>query len=333
MAQLSSPQQRIKRANPARPCPICGKTGCGQCGTLTLCWRVESPRIAKSGAFIHGDGTPYRFQLVSRIAPLIADLDHRHAVFSALLDRLSLADAHREHLHTVRGLTDETIESSTLRTVPSVTEADAITAALADQFDLAHVPGFWHDADKWRLRFAGKPGFFIPLRDTLGRIQALQIRLLNNHPTLRYLLVSTSPDEFPQGASSGAPTHFTGCGESDRLVIVEGGLKAIICAQLMRCRVAGLVGAGTFGRNFGWQLRTSLPGLRAVAIALDAPESEKSDRARENVAGHLTRLRASLTDAGFPVSELRWPAAKGKGLDDFLLQQQREQQQVQEGRA
>jgi hypothetical protein len=46
-----------------------------------------------------------------------ADPDTLHAVYSALLDRLSLSEAHREALHG-RGMADDAIDRAVYRTLP-----------------------------------------------------------------------------------------------------------------------------------------------------------------------------------------------------------------------
>jgi DNA primase len=309
----SSQRERLKRSNPHRPCPICGGTGCGQSGTLTLCWRVESEHQAKSGAWIHGEARPYQQVFTRRVAPPLAPIERRHAVFSTLLDCLTLSGPHADHLAEVRGLDDDTITRNQFATVPTRDEAAELVQGLAAQHDLSNVPGFYLSETGWRLRFAGMRGFYIPLRDVHGRIEALQIRRDGDDPKFRYCLVSTPHDEFPRGASSGAPLHFAGY-PTEKLIITEGGLKAIICAQILGCCVIGLVAAGTFGGSIGWRLRRDLPDLRDVAIAFDADSATNP-----KVAQHLKRLQEALSIAGYAPSLLTWPAEQGKGLDDFLL--------------
>lgn len=310
----------MKRSNPRRPCPICEGQGCGVSGGLVLCWRVPSDRTAKSGAYIHGtEPMPYEKRIAQRIAPNIAPIERRHEVFSALLERLALSNAHAEHLATVRGLRAEIVSGAQFRTVPDYKQADAITAEIASEFDLAHVPGFYRKDDKWRLRFAGMPGFYIPLRDVQGRIEALQIRRDGNDPKFRYCLVSTPPDEFPQGASSGAPAHFAGNVASEQIIITEGGLKATICASLLGVCVVGLVAAGTFRDSFGWKLRNELPNAANIGIAFD-----RDAATNEKVGAQLKRLRESLERAGYEPVTLTW-AGDYKGFDDYLLQERDEQ--------
>jgi hypothetical protein len=281
---------------------------------LTLCWRIESERQAKSGAWIHGTAPlPYERRIAQRIAPTIAPIDRRHEVFMAFLKRLTLSDRHADQLSTVRGLSDAAIAQARFASVPSYKKAEALIAELSQSFDLAHVPGFYRKDEDWRLRFTGMAGFYIPLRDAQGRIEALQIRRDGADPKFRYCLVSTPPDEFPQGASSGAPPHFAGDVTSAQVIVTEGGLKATICASMLSVCVVGLVAVGTFRDSFGWRLRQDLPNAASIGIAYD-----RDAATNDKVAAQLKRLRASLELAGYEPVTLTWPADY-KGLDDYLL--------------
>lgn len=308
-----SSRQRITRSSSRAPCPVCGGSGCGQVGSLALCWRVESDRQAKGGAWIHGRMIEAEKQFIRRADPPIAPIERRHAVFGALLDRLALAGAHADHLAETRGLSDATIVAEGFASVPDGKAAARLVAELAAEFDLAHVPGFWRKEKEWRLRFAGVAGFYIPIRDPLGRIEALQIRCDTNEKAKRYLLVSTPPDEFPQGASSGAPAHFAHPDQQETVVITEGALKAMICADHLQACVIGLVAAGCFRSSIGWRLRRDLPGARRIGIAFDSDW-----RSNAKVAEQRQRLIEALSVAGYAPTTLTWPGAY-KGLDDYLI--------------
>ena len=320
---------RVKRSSPRNPCPICGGQGCGQIGeSLVLCWRVQSDQPTRSGAWKHG-ALPYdQKRLRQRVDPPISPIERRHAVFSALLDRLPLSSFHADKLMQERGLDDAAIARYQFASVPDYATAGRVTKELAAEFDLTQVPGFYlkdepgdeFDAyfqPTWRLRFVGErmQGFYIPLRDVQGRIEALQIRRdAVDDEKFRYCLVSTPDDEFPAGAGSRAPYHFAGNVQAEKAVITEGGLKATVCAQMLGCCMFGLVSVSTFQSSIGWQLRRDLPNLRELAIAFDADA-----RANRAVACQLKRLQEALEAAGYQPKLLTWPAELGKGLDDFLL--------------
>jgi hypothetical protein len=317
---------KLRRVTAKAPCPVCGKpTGCGISanGEVIVCWRVSDgaykPTNDGSG-WVHLRIDPSRPR-TPYIAPLriIAPAARRHAVYSALLERLPLAPHHWGHLEGYRMLSEETITRCQFATVPTRDEGDRIAAELAGEFDLMNVPGFFWKDNAPRLRFAGVYGFFIPLRDHLGQVSALQIRRDCTDArycvsTSRYLLVST-PD-LCGGACSGAPPHFARHWQiRDALLITEGGLKAEVCAEQLRQPVCGLVAVGTFGSRFGWELRDKFPRLRRTAIAYDQENNEATARQKE-------RLINALEEAGLEVEVFEWEG-DAKGYDDFLIAQRR----------
>lgn len=314
---LPSRRQKLKRANPRTPCPVCGGDGCGLGEGLTLCWRVASGKQAKSGAWIHVEENASRRRYIPRpvyIAPPLAPIERRHAVYSALLDNLPLYKIHADQLANRRRLSDKTIAAEGFASVPAKSFAAPLVEKLASEFDLTHVPGFFKGGDRWHLRFVGMSGFYIPIRDHKGRISALEIRRGTDDPKRRFLLLSTGGDGFPLGASSGAPPHFAKPHRRHTVVITEGALKADVCAELLDVCVVGLVAVGTFGSLLGWQLREALPGLGQIYIGYDADW-----RTNDKVRYHLRRLTEALSKAGLSAKALEWPPEQGKGLDDYLM--------------
>lgn len=313
----SSSQDRIRRSSHRNPCRICGGEGCGQAGELTLCWRVESEKQARSGAWIHGTKREGFERRIERIEAPRADISRRHQVYSALLERLELRAEHADHLTDVRRLGESTIIAQGFASVPDFNLGRPIVQALAKDFDLQHVPGFWQKDGEWKMRFQNIPGFYVPIRDLQGRIEALQIRrdaMPEGEKRSRYLLLSSDPSEFPQGASSGAPIHYARPDRQATTIITEGALKANICAELLGCCVIGLVAAGTYPFTIGWDLRRAMPEIQKIAIAYDADY-----RTNDKVRRHLTRLQESLSAAGYDARRLEWPIEQGKGLDDYLI--------------
>jgi len=251
-------------------------------------------------------------------APSLAPIERRHAVYSALLDRLPLYNIHADQLANRRRLSDTTIVAEAFASVPARAFAEPLVEKLAGEFDLSYVPGFFKGGNHWLLRFVGMHGFYIPIRDHKGRIAALEIRRDTEDPKRRYLLLSSGGEGFPLGASSGAPAHFAKphlvC---DAIAITEGALKANVCAGLLDQPVCGLVAVGTFGDRFGWQLRTWFPKLQRAAIAYDMEENENTDKQK-------ARLVKSLETAGLEAAVFDWPKEMGKGFDDYLISQQGE---------
>lgn len=246
-----------------------------------------------------------------------ASIERRHSVYSALLSILPLHGRHADHLTSVRRLSEETITNSQFASVPSREDGDALAREFAQHAELRGIPGFWRRYEQWVMSFSGTSGFFLPIRNLAGQIEALQIR--TDAGKAKYLLFSST--DRPDGCSSGAPVHFARVGrDAQSVIITEGALKAEVVAEQLCAPVIGLVGVGTFRDSFGLQLRRELPALRQVLIGFDQPEGEESDRARENVVRQLDRLHESLRRAGLRSETMRWTGAKG--LDDFLNAQE-----------
>lgn len=308
---------KLKRSGGKRACPICQGDGCGQGDGIALCWRVQdsATKQAISGAWIHRiDGQSSPVECRPRFETPLAAIERRHAVYSALLQLLELSSRHRAHLAQERRLSFPSITHAEFRSVPARTVGDALADQLALQWELKGVPGFWRKDGRWILRFAGMDGFYIPIRNHAGQIEALQIRTMTNDVKgKRYLLVSS--DGLTDGVSSNAPAHFTRF-QSNELFITEGALKAEIIADQLKKPVVGLVAVGTFDESFGLKLKQQRPDARTVRIAFDSDW-----RTNEKVQKQMLRLSESLKRGGFAVKVERWEGAKG--FDDYLLRAKR----------
>lgn len=330
----NSPLRRVKRNH---KCEICGKPdwcNYSEDGVFALCMRVSAGSIkqAKNGAYVHvltpsyGDfrdsfipSAPIGVGGMEESEPLVvANADKKHAAYSFLLGEcLSLSSAHRERLRNYRRLSEAAINRNLYASLPGMAKAQEIAAAMQQRFgdDLRGVPGFYQDeSDRWMIRPLS--GLVIPVRDSQGRIVALQVR-----PDLsgknKYLWLSTPPDEYMGGASSGAPVHFANpdlTSDSGFAVITEGALKADIISELSGCAAIGIAGVNTFDEEtFGLELQDALPELERVAIAFDADW-----RANKAVRGALKRIINALEPTELTLLILNWDARYGKGLDDFL---------------
>jgi len=171
------------RVSRHHPCPICGRPdwcSVSADGRLAACRRVEQ------GAFrskTDKDGAAYYLHRLtagddsSTTPPLVpagptstrADADSLHAVYSALLARLSVSAAHRADLQR-RGLPDAEIDRRAYRTLPVQGRA-GLARELRDRFGdsvlrvpglvmrqrdgrryltLAALPGCWFRFGTWR---------------------------------------------------------------------------------------------------------------------------------------------------------------------------------------
>lgn len=308
-------RSRLRRSSIKTSCPVCGKDGCGQKDGLVLCWRVQkgSLRQALSGAWIHTaiNGSPVLVQ--RRIETPLASIERRNLVYGELLKALSLTQSHGNHLASERRLSNATIIKAGFRSVPSRMLGDALAGQLAKRWELKGVPGFWRKDGQWVLRFAGCDGFFIPIKNAVGQIEALQIRAFQGES--KYLLVSSK--DLTDGVSSGAPHHFAGHPGAS-VIVTEGALKAEVIAEAKRRRnepdyVIGLVSVSTFEESFGANLKRICPFINTVQLAFDADW-----RTNNKVQKQMERLANSVKAAGLRLRVLTWDS-EAKGYDDELL--------------
>jgi hypothetical protein len=242
-------------------------------------------------------------------SPLIAaaPVSHRGAVYTAMLNTLTLSPAHVDYLCDQKRLSEETITRNLYATVLDVDEMTKKCGVLATEYDLAAVPGFYQDR-KWH--FIAKAGeLLIPIRDRHEQIAAI-LRRTGGQPKYRFASSST------RGASCGAPMHYAlpylaELYPDDPIIVTEGVLKADSIAEQLRCVVIGVPGVGSLGEID--QSATQFIAGRRVLIAYDADEQRNP-----HVRAALVRLLRMLNFASASVEVLRWSEAAGKGLDDVL---------------
>lgn len=318
-----------------RPCPICGKRdNCAVSEDGTYCRRVCSDHQGRDGGWWHPKeshappcaSTPNAAHIAERKPAAPVDRTKRDLVYQALLRALTLFTPHRENL-TQRGLDELAIARGRFKSTPTEDEAVRIVAGIAEDCDLSGIAGFYRDRNAWRM-VKTPSGFFVPVLDRQGLIQGLQIRrdVLRHPKDPRYLWLSSHPDHFKGGTSSGAPTHIQNperITATGKCIISEGALKSFVAVQHLSPDDGGLIalsGVSTFNEQFGAQLKSVWPGLQHVAIAFDADWSHKRE-----VKMQLRRLVRSLHAASLSVSVRTWEM--GKGIDDYLVAESREESQ------
>ena len=357
LSSVSVHPLRARGADSSHACPICGKDGCaiypagGACNRCfgsgkwksprssreldclacggsgvrqarIICRRIASDRATSAAnGWIHSPDA----ETIANIEPPkpsydLAAIDHRHAVYSALLECQPLNRNHDEHLQNVRGLSEETITAAEFASAPAWRSFDDEVAELATRSDLSGVPGFFQVRDKWCWRGCGE-GILIPIRDHQRRIQCLQMRPDRpKDPKAKYMMVSGAPDKLPHsGTRSGCPNHFIRFDAGAKSVlIVEGILKAEIVAEWshlvgLNCPIVACVGTGTFG-DIGRQLKGLMPGLRVAWTAFDRNQEGKGEedtRMREKL------LHERFQGVGVKADVVEWDDVKG--MDDWLL--------------
>lgn len=315
-------------------CPICKKPDHG-CSIrddrgAVYCRTTPSQFVSATGLYWHpltGEAAEVPPAAIPQPQlSSIADIERRHSVYSAFLDGLTLLPKHRADLGH-RGLDDAAIEASGIKSIPTMMEAVYLTDSLATQFDLARVPGFYSSGGNWGINIRGAltvvGGFYIPIRDHKGRIQALQFRQYDTDKGKYRWFSSTSLKEGikadPESlTSSGSPAHFINVARMRKqraAVVTEGALKAIVISHFLGCGVIGFGGLNA-PEGFREKLKTELPEIRRLEIAFDA---DWQNRAKPQIKAALLRLIDELREDGFNVNVRTWNQAEGKGLDDVLL--------------
>jgi hypothetical protein len=312
-------QAKLRVVSRKNRCPICEKPDwCGVTddGVLAICMRVADGAAteAKNGGFVHvlkpseRAFTPKPVQYNQPEKPNLAPVDRRDAVYTAFLESLTLTKPHSGNLLS-RGLSDAEAAHNLYASVPNKKTAATVCAELAGRFDLTGVPGFYQESGCWQLA-VWSSGFFVPVRDVQGRIQACQIRFDEGDVRYRWL----SSKERKCGASSGTPIHFARpwrVASTGEAIITEGALKADAIAESLDVCVVAVAGVSCFNDRFGEWLREQLPMLGYGLIGFDADWHSKPDVERA-----MLRLMVSVESAGLIGSLLDWSAKKG--LDDLL---------------
>ena len=272
-----------------------------------------------------GQTAPATVQEVSQAEKASADEIHR--TFSALLSMLTLNSAHREHLRTVRGLTDEQIKGYGFKSTPPPRMCRALTQQLIQWgYTVQGIPGFYiNDYGKWTVKFYQRTsGSIIPLREIDGLIHGLQIRLdtpikdKDDPPEkvgAKYLPLTSSGKQM--GTGSGSPVHFVGDPCAHAVYVTEGALKADICHALTGRTFVATIGANNVAplNNLFYLLKQN--GVQEIVEADDMDKFHNA--AVHNGAMKICRM---AKEHGIACRRLIWNP-NYKGMDDWLLAQRR----------
>jgi hypothetical protein len=313
-----TPLIRCHRSN---PCPICGKPDwCSMASdsSFVICMRVSrgSRFETRNGGYLHRCGalsnlSPLVYTAKSD-ASIIRSVESRHAVYSALLERLTLRNNHATDL-VRRGLSEETITRNLYSTAPAAAAMNAITAVIGTEHDCVGVPGFWYDGSIWRVA-AERGALLIPVRDAAGLIAGITVRSAN--PNRRYRWLSSG--HLCGGVRAAARPHFAlrrPAAEGGVLIVTEGALKADVILELVGINTDGVIGLPGVGAAHGAleRLLRDTPALNRIIVAFDA-----DFRTNGAVAAAAGRLVRDAQDLDIRVDVATWDPSAGKGLDDVL---------------
>lgn len=237
----------------------------------------------------------------------LTDVDSRHATYSAMLEKLSLAQDHRENL-VGRGLTDAEIKRLGYKTTPVVGMSALAKQLQNEGYYLAGVPGFYRDdSGKWTFVHE-KRGILIPVRDISGRIQGLQIRR-DNVKKRKFRWVSSVGET--DGCSAEGWTHLSGQVRST-IILIEGPMKADVINSL-----TGLTVLAVPGVNALTQLRTTLEILRDMGLQEIKTAFDMDFALNHHVQNGYRALQSLLNEMNFRFGTYVWDP-RYKGLDDYI---------------
>lgn len=237
----------------------------------------------------------------------LTDIDARHATYSALLSKLTLASDHRDNL-LGRGLTDADIERLGYKTTPVVGMTQIAKQLQSDGLYLAGVPGFYRDDSGAWTFIHEKRGILIPVRDHYGRIQGLQNRR-DNVEKRKFRWVSST--EKKDGCKAEGWTHLSGP-VRPMLVLTEGPMKADVINALTGLTVLAVPGVNTLT-----QLELTLTELRSEGLVEIKTAFDMDFATNHHVQNGYNNLLQLLGDMGFRYGTYLWDPAY-KGLDDYI---------------
>lgn len=236
----------------------------------------------------------------------LADVDDRHATYSALLSRLSLATDHRENLLS-RGLNLEQIERLGYKTTPVVGTGVIAKQLLAEGFYLSGVPGFYRKNGQWMF-VSEQRGILIPFRDLEGRIQGLQIRR-DNVTKRKFRWVSSVGKA--DGCKAECWVHTAGELRST-IILIEGPMKADIVHELTGQTVVAVGGVNALSHLEQALLTFRERGVKKVMTAFDMDFLKNP-----HVKNGYEDLKALLTRTGYEYGVYLWNP-EYNGLDDYV---------------
>ena len=251
--------------------------------------------------------------------------------FTALLSMLTLSKEHREHLHKVRGLTDEQIDRLGYKSTPPFYMCKPLAKRLLEKgCTVEGVPGFYVGKDgSWTVNFNSvTAGFMIPAHGIDGQIGGCQIRLdvpikdkdaPPDKEGAKYIWLSSAGKL--KGVSSGSPVFFIGDPYARTVYVTEGGLKAGIAHTLMNRTFAAIAGANNL---------VSLEDLFRVLSANGTEvimEAQDMDKYRNVMVNNgASKLYLLAKKYGMECRRLTWNP-NYKGVDDWQLALKRQKEE------
>lgn len=305
-------------------CPRCGVSG-GIFDLYSLFTGVPRNQVYK--ALTERLGTPTRVdrpKIQIKHTPSVAicecpitDVESRHATYSALLGKLTLAKDHKENL-IGRGLTETDIIRLGYKTTPIIGMTSLAKQLQSDGLYLAGVPGFYRTANGDWSFINEKRGILIPVRDIDGQIQGLQVRR-DNVQKRKFRWFSST--DLKDGCKAEGWTHFSG-EIVPKIILTEGPMKADVINAL-----TGLTVLAVPGVNSLTHLRNVLAKLRELGVTEIKTAFDMDFSTNAHVQNGFNNLLNLLDDMGFRFGSYVWDA-RYKGLDDYVWAQKNKKQRA-----
>ena len=263
-----------------------------------------------------------------------ASVQEVHQTLSMLLSMLTLIPAHREHLRSVRGLSDDEITRFGFKSTPPPFLCRSLTNRLVKAgCRVQGVPGFYVDDNGcWTVKFHQRTsGIIIPIFGVDGLIHGAQIRL--DHPLkdkddppektgVKYLTLSSTGKRM--GTTSGSPIHFVGDPCSRVVYVTEGCLKADVAHALMHRTFVATLGANNTAKLDELFAFLHRNGTEEII------EAEDMDKySNEMVEKGASKIYALAARHGMRCRRLTWNP-NYKGIDDWQLALRRKEQKMKE---
>ncbi len=292
-------------------CPRCGISG----GIFDLyAIYTGTPRDEVRRAIIKQLGMPENKPIIKQQIVLnnneeypVTDIQTRHATYSALLSKLSLAPDHRQNLLS-RGLTDDDIRRLGYKTTPIIGMTQLAKQLQSEGFYLPGVPGFYRTPDNAWTFIHERRGILIPVRDMNGQIKGLQIRR-DNAQKRKFRWISSA--EQTDGCKAEGWTHLVGS-VRPTILITEGPMKADVINALTGITVLAVPGVNSLT-----QLESTLTELRSEGLVEIKTAFDMDFICNQHVQNGYNNLLRLLNDMGFRYGTYLWDPTY-KGLDDYI---------------
>ena len=310
-------------------CKYCGEKGGmlslysrlnGNLSNSQAYWRICDELLIQEDSNKNYD-SPHTDKIKHSAKPISrAETPVIHKTLSAMLKLLTLSEEHRNHLKTVRCLTDEQIDKIGFKSTPPFYKCDKIARVLLNSgCTLEGVPGFYKKNDIWTVMFCSYTnGILIPVRSIDGLIQGLQIRLdvpLKNDDSDKFgaKYIWHSSGSKPFGTSPGGPVQFLGSKCAKKVYVTEGYLKSYIAHCLSGNTFAAMLSANSTAALKELFLRLAENGAETIVEALDTDKFKN-----KNVAAGAVKVREVAKECGLNYEICVWNP-NYNGIDDYYI--------------